>query len=200
MFSIWIGGQPPQKEWDVMIHNRRHGLTLIAEKNWVNAEKFIPLSEVLAEAKKDPRVAKLLAVKDCVRNVSEVLRVWWLMKNPKEVYADSDCMVFDPIAPGPMIQLPSAQASIEYTASLHCVPLAMDTVKNSAGEFVEVYLIAGNGNSEVFSQWLTLWAEKYPIPGGIMETVCYEPFQVEVITPNKFLHRSTRGQHYQKEI
>jgi hypothetical protein len=198
MFSIWIGGKPPEFEIACMeANNLRYGLTLIAEENWIIAKRFIPLTPLLSECRENPYCKTILDVWDDPRNTSEVLRVWFLARHPNEVYIDSDCFVNAPPAPSLCVQVPSCHQTLLSIMEGAGVALDTDVLKNSVGEFVEVYLIAGNGDSDFFNAWLKTWAEKYPVRGGIAEYLCYEPCALEIVPDETFSHQTRRSTTWQ---
>ena len=201
MFSIWIGGKPPVKElWCMAENNRLHGLTLIASENWIGAKHFINIGPQLESCLLDNDCLMLSKIWDSPKNLSDVFRIWWLIKNPSEVYIDSDCVLLEPLVICDSIQVPSCQKGAETIAESHGVILDMDLVKNSVGQFVEVYIIGGNGDSTPFMLWLMFWVSLYSEQGGIAETICYEPFKLSIIPPEKFKnYPSEKGIKWQKE-
>lgn len=196
MFSIWVGGRPPENERRCMTQNNAaHGLTLIAEKNWIGARKFVPIAPVLKACVDDQNCAGLLALWDDPRNVSDVLRLWWLREHPGDVYVDSDCLMLKPTQTLSTVGVPSCHAVLEAVTKSNGVLLDTDIIKNASGHFVEVYIIAGAGEASFFDKWIITWANKYSNPGGIAETICYEPFEISIIRSDYYLHMS---KHHKK--
>src|SRR6476659_1799171 len=94
MFSIWIGGRPSSKELHCMEENNViHGLTLIASENWIKAKSFIQIDALIHEALADSRVQTLWNEFPEPMYRSDILRLWYLLHNPNEVYVDSDCLL-----------------------------------------------------------------------------------------------------------
>lgn len=189
IFSIWLGDRPPELERKCMAENNRiHSLTLIASQNWIGADKFIRIEPVLDECLLNSDCRELHKKWNSFENVSEILRLWWLMQHPNETYVDSDCILLNQLEPSKKIQVPSCHASALALTAAHGVELDVDLLRNSVKSFVEVYVIAGGGDSSQFALWLKRWSKFYSVPGGIAETICYEPFDLDIISDTCFKH------------
>lgn len=193
MFSIWIGGRPPAKEIECMsANNERHGLTLIASQNWVWAARFVPIDEVVAEALGDSRIGRLWAAFPEARYRSDALRLWYLMRHPWEVYADSDCIIHTlPVACLRPLA-PSIQDQVAAIAERHGGVLDMDDIRNASGEWLDVWAIVGAGDAAFFDAWLSLWVKDFFHPGGIAEALSHGPFDVGVLPASCYTHFSAR--------
>lgn len=193
MFSIWIGGRPGPKELECLTaNNERYGLTLLASENWVGARRFVPLDTAVFQALQDARVRRLWYAFPEPQYRSDALRLWYLMRNPWEVYADADCIIHDlptdirhPLAP-------SIQANVEAIAGRFGGVPDMDDIRNASGEWLDVWAIVGVGDPAFFDAWLSLWASDFFRPGGISEALSHGPFEVGVLPDSCYSHFSTR--------
>lgn len=178
----------------------RHGLTLIASENWIACSHFIPVENLIAECMADTDCLMLAGVWDDPRNISDILRLWYLRRHPEETYIDSDCLLVFPVRASRHVQVPSCYETVLAIAKVHGGEVDTRTLKNSAGHFVDVYLIAGNGDASFFDRWIKVWAGKYRTRGGIAEALCYEPFDLSIIPSSRFEHLSNRPQKYSNAL
>jgi hypothetical protein len=204
MFGLWIGGRPPAKELECMSANEdRHGLTLIASENWVGARRFVPLDTVVFSALQDARVRRLWYAPAWPGYGQEVhradaLRLWYLMRHPWEVYADSDCIIHGLPADIARPLCPSIQANVEALAGRFGGVPDMDDIRNASGEWLDVWAIVGAGDPAFFDAWLSLWVQDFFRPGGIAEALSHGPFEVGVLPDSCYSHFSTRKTEWSK--
>lgn len=193
MFSIWIGSRPGSKELECMAaNNEKYGLTLIASQNWIGSKNFKPIEPLIKTAICNPIVKKLWEAFPEPNYRSDALRLWYLLENPFEIYVDSDCIVHSIPTLNNKPLFPSIQSLMEkISARFGAIP-DMDDIKNSSGQWLDVWMIVGAGNSAFFSDWLELWVESFFRPGGISEALSNGPFKVDVIPTSCFTHFSER--------
>lgn len=208
MFSIWIGPRPPALQMECMAANEaRHGLTLIASENWIGASRFIHLADVEQDALADPRVWALWRAYPEPQFRSDVLRLWYLTQNPFGVYADSDCIIHSlpenrskPLFPSIQKYEEALAASFKGAAGVPS-ELDMEDIQNSTGEWLDVWAIAGNGNTAFFDTWLTDWAARHLEPGwgkgGIAVSLSHGPYDVGVLPSDCFDHFSRSRKQFQ---
>lgn len=199
MFSIWIGSKPEAKELRCMTaNNSRHGLTLLASENWIDTEKFKPLAPIIKSALEDSRIKSLWDAFTEPAYRSDALRIWYLINNPWEFYADSDCVIHSipPVSEMPLC--PSIQTYINNVAKSFGGFPDMDEIKNASGRWLDVWAIVGAGDASFFDAWLTLWANNFFRPGGISEALSHGPFNVGVLPEKCYSHLSTKRQVFRQ--
>lgn len=203
MFSIWIGPRPPALQLECMAANEaRHRLTLIASENWVGASVFVPLETLEREALADPRVWSLWNAYPEPKYRSDVLRLWYLMRHPMEVYADSDCLIHSVPEDRSKALFPSIQETIKALAAQHGGEPDMEDIQNSTGQWLDVWAIVGNGDSSLFDAWLSAWSARHQEPGwgrgGISVSLTHGPYDAGILPSECFEHFSQTQNHFRR--
>lgn len=112
--------------------------TLIAESNILGAADFRPYAEVEREAMEDGRVRDMFRLKNKWCSL-DVLRVWFLWKNPDYTYLDADLRLLKPLATSP-----HKPAFARY------------------GKGIDGFLIQGNGHGQHFNALLSAMHRRAP--------------------------------------
>lgn len=141
-FQIWVdyGKAIPPRSLAAMRETmaRADHYTLIAESNFLDAPDFRPYGVVEAEAMQDSRVRDMFLRKNKWCSL-DVLRVWFLWKNPEYTYLDADLRLLKPLE-----TRPDKPAFARYDKG------------------IDGFLIQGNGHGQHFNALLSAMHRNAP--------------------------------------
>lgn len=141
VFQIWIT-LGPRSEYVTECMRRTHHLsahyTLIGDENFLGVEDFRHAVDIEDAMMKDPRIASMSKRKNG-RIWTDVMRVWFLWKNPEYIFLDAD---LQPLKPFDV--LPEAPAFGRYH------------------ENIDGHVIVGNGHGEFFNGLLSRMHALFP--------------------------------------
>lgn len=192
MFTLWIGGEPDTHIKACMIHNMQHDLHLIAECNWIHAQQFTPVQKLIEKYQHDLDYKKLLTIWDNPKNISDILRLFYLSENPNETYIDADCILHEPLQDSNLIQFPSVQKAVEELGAKHNFVPDMQAFQCTPQEHFEIFLIKGHGRRGFFLEWIHAWATAFAYKGGVVEAMLRFPFHWSPIPASKYTHFSKK--------